>query len=152
MPLEPVTQEHIEYLIENIKDDHVRELNWFGLSPRHGILSSLENCLGMLSATKNNQLLFIAGVMDRSLFGDASTIFYISTKHYDDHKRHALRLTRELFEKECWKYSRYKKIEQYLPPPYTTGIRFLEWLGWKRGGVFSYGSKQAQHMYYERIN
>lgn len=152
MELVPVTEAHVECLADNLKSDHQRELAWFGMGNRRGVRASIESCEGhALAAVHQGSLLFIAGVQQgASLHGDAAVITYLATADYDRHVRAALRLTRQLFDVEAWKHTKHRRIEQYIPPPYMTGIRFLECLGWQTGGLVYIGARQAIHMYFDK--
>lgn len=152
MELVPVTAAHVGRLADNLKPDHQRELAWFGAGNRAGVRRAVDVCEGhALSAVHQGKLLFIAGVQQTpSLRGDAAVITYLATTDYDFHVRPALRLTRQLFEVEAWKHTDKARIEQYLPPPYRTGINFLVKLfGWTAGGMAWVGGRQAVHMYFD---
>jgi hypothetical protein len=152
MELVPVTAAHVEYLADNLKPDHQRELAWFGMGNRRGVRASIEACRGhTLAAVHKDTLLFIAGVQQgASLYGDAAVITYLATADYDRHVVPALRMTRRLFEVDAWKHTQHQRIEQYIPPPYKAGIRFLEFLGWKTGGLVYIDARQAIHMYFDK--
>lgn len=150
MRLDVATEAHVESLIRSMKPDHIRELAWFDQSPATGARASYRNSRAAAAAMVGDTLLFIAGVAERPFNDNADAIWYLSTVDYDNHARAALRLTRQLFDVEAWKYTTTNRLEQYLPPAYKTGIRFLEWLGWARGDVVSMGRRQAVHMYFDR--
>ncbi len=153
MELIPVTAEHVRYLADNLKADHQRELAWFGAGNRAGVRLAIDVCGGhALSAVHQGRLLFVAGVQQTaSLYGDAAVITYLATSDFDLYVRKALRLTRQLFDVEAWKHTDKTRLEQYLPPPYKTGINFLsKLLGWTVGGIVMAGARQAIHMYFDK--
>ena len=150
MRLDKATTSHAAALIRTMKPDHRRELTWFGQTPSVGVWASYGNSRAAAAAMVGDTLLFIAGVAEKPFNADADAIWYLATVDFDNHTRAALRLTRQLFNVEAWKYTKTGRLEQYLPPGYPTGIRFLEWLGWTRGDVVSIGPRQAVHMYYDR--
>lgn len=144
------TEEHMERLVRVMKPDHIRELAWFGFTPASGTWGSFHYSRASAAALAGGELLFCAGVSAKPFNKTGDAIWMLATDAFDRHVRTALRLTRYLFDVEAWKYSKTRRLEQYLPPPYRTGIRFLEWLGWKRGDVVSMGSRQAVHMFFDK--
>lgn len=150
MRLDAATEAHIDTLIRRMKPDHIRELAWFDHSPTTGVKASYRNSRAAAAAMAGDTLLFVAGVAERPFTPEADAIWYLATVDFDRHVRAALRMTRLLFDVEAWKYTKTGRLEQFLPPAYTAGIRFLEWLGWTRGGVTSMGRRQAVHMHFDR--
>lgn len=146
----PAVEEHIDQIVRSMKPDHVRELAWFDTTPQAGAWGSFHYSRASAAALAGDEVLFCAGVSSKPFSADADAIWMLATNAFDHHIRAALRLTRHLFDVEAWKYTKTNRLEQYLPPPYQTGIRFLEWLGWQRGDVVSMGRRQAVHLFFDR--
>ncbi len=149
MPLIKTTLEHIEYLVENLKPDHQREIAWFGVRSKQRIRDDIA-ALGdtAMTAVHDGKVLFIAGINnDSAIAQNSSVVFCLSTTDFDRYPADGLQLMRYAHEFYALVFSKHNRLMQYLPPPYSTGIRFLEKLGWTNGGVVSVGATQAVHMY-----
>ena len=145
------TEDHIDRIIRDMKTDHVRELAWFGATPSAGAWGSFRNSRGSATCIVGDEVLFAAGVSSLRFTYDGDVIWMLSTNAFDRHVRGALRMLSHLFRVEAWKYTKTNRLEQFLPPPYGVGIRFLEWMGWTRGDVVSIVGKQAVHMHFDRV-
>ncbi len=148
----PTAEEHLEYLANRMKQEHVSKMAYFGLHSSKALKDAFESCRGHTLSAVNGagELLFIAGVPQVELIKNRQHIFYMSTVHYSANTRAALRMTRELFHDIVWKHTAAQSLAAYIPIPYREGVHFLERMGWKRDANEIICGRAVRVLYFDK--
>ncbi|MCD7897300.1 MAG: hypothetical protein LUG50_11600, partial [Planctomycetaceae bacterium] len=122
----------------------------FGVSPEAGAWNSFRGSRVAFSCVADGDLIFCLGIGKSGPNPDADLGWMLMTDDFDRRVYSNLLLAKRIFAVDVWEYARKVRIEQFVPPAYKAALRFWEWIGWKKGGVVSIGSRQAIHVYCDR--
>lgn len=139
----------IRHVIDNLRSEHVRELrDASSLDPGAAIRLSVANSLFVMCGKIDERALFLIGIGKKALLDETGSVWMVATPEIDAHPLEAATAIRLIFH-HAHPMTRSKRLEQWIPAWYGKGIKFAEWLGWRREGTEMINGVEHEHMVHE---
>jgi hypothetical protein len=132
------TEDHIELLVENMREDDYRELDAIAFSKHEAIVrDSCERSLECWSCFAPGGLVAIFGVVPQSLVSEAVVPWILTTKVAEKHKKDFYRASK--IAVDFW-LKKYGVLENYIDARYERSLRWAEKLGFTIHPAIPYGA------------
>lgn len=142
----------IAHVSANLREEHVREIRGMtNMDPAAAVRRSMAISRIILAGRMAfddgtmTKALFIVGVEKTCLLSDVGSVWMLATREIDDYALSAAAALRELF-RNAHALAGARVLEQWLPPWYRKGIKFMLWLGWRAGEVKRVGAFGEPHI------
>lgn len=123
---------HIEDKVVLRKED-VDECALGGMTPEQALLMSVKGSTHSYRMFKDGELLAYWGWRDGSVISGNCRAWMLSTPAIENYRMYAARKSREIINELLFDHY---SVTVIVDPSYTTSVRWLHWLGFKRIGVF----------------
>lgn len=125
----------IEYVGSHMRREHMDEVaGMLNLSPEDAVRRSVSDSTRVFAGRGDGETLLLCGVGKTPILSDTGSVWMLATPEIDRYALSAAIGLRALFG-QAHEMAGAPVLEQFLPPWYRKGIKWLLWLGWKAMGV-----------------
>lgn len=140
----------IEHVAGNLRPEHRAEIaSQSRLGCAEAVRLSVADSRLVLAGRVDGEALFLAGVSKKYLLAPTGSVWMLATPEIDRYPLEVAVALRRLF-RQAHDLSGADILEQWLPPWYRKGIKWLLWLGWRAVGTRKINGTAHIHMIHER--
>lgn len=144
------TDADIDHVARHLRPEHVREVEeQSGLAADVAVELSADTSRLVMAGRVEGVPVCLIGVSKTLMLSDVGSVWMVATPDIDRHPLEAAAALRELFG-HAHDLAGARVLEQYIPPWYLKGVKWLLWLGWKAAGNVTLRGKTFIHMTHER--
>lgn len=130
--VEPATRAHAERMAPHMRREDAEEVRALGLSPRDGLLYSLDGSFIAEAAVVGDEVAAMWGACAETLTGDKAYVWMLGTDHVPRNAKALLRGSRSFI---AHVHQFYPLLECLVDMRYYQAMSWVRWLGFRQVAV-----------------